>query len=58
MPYQTPIFKQVYEGNFTAVEASIKRGGVPVNTVDPYGLGLGYVSVPCNIQNQRLILIQ
>jgi hypothetical protein len=51
MPYQTPIFKEVYDGNFAAVEVSIKRGSVPVNAVDPYGLGLGYVRAPRDYQN-------
>lgn len=45
LPYSAPIFDLVSDCNFEQAAALFESGLAPVNAVDPFGLGLLYVSI-------------
>jgi hypothetical protein len=43
-PYDSPIFNEIHQGNVSRVIELLRTQQASVNDVDPYGLGLLYVS--------------
>lgn len=46
IPYDSPILVSVQEGNIEGMRGLLRSGTASVDDVDPYGLGLFYVSSP------------
>lgn len=44
LSYESPIFRAVIEGELEVIEGLMSSGWATPNVVDPFGLGLTYVS--------------
>src|SRR6266480_626188 len=51
LPYDSPIFVSVQSGNIDLTRSLLTSGQTPIEAVDPYGLGLLYVSF-FNVKNK------
>lgn len=46
-PYNSPVFDVAQKGDIGGMLRLLQNGDASINDVDPYGLGLLYVRLPC-----------